>query len=99
MKTNIGQYLKTMRVKNKKSQLEVSKYLGYENPQFISLIENGHSKLPLGIMKKYCDFLSIDSKQIKQVLISDYERGLDAELGIQSANSVKPVRRITKKSS
>ena len=85
MKTETSQFLKASRKKAKVTQLQIAAHLGLENPQFVSLMENGHSKMPIKLINKYCEVLRIDPKQLKKVLINDYERGLNDI--IENANS------------
>ena len=89
MKNKTGQFLKTARKNQNKTQLDVSKACGYPNPQFTSPIDNGHSKLPLSIIEKYCTFLTTDIKEIKRKLITDYESEINANIKSKNSRYIK----------
>jgi transcriptional regulator with XRE-family HTH domain len=88
-------FLKNARKAAKVTQSEIAAHLGLENPQFVSLMENGHSKMPIKLINKYCEVLRIDSAQLKKVLISDYERGLDAIIRSKGTESVRSNKTVT----
>lgn len=68
-----GKIIKEYRTSAGMTQLELAKKLGYEIPQFISLIENGHSKVPLNILGQIMTFLNIPEKVIVDALLDSYE--------------------------
>jgi len=70
---NIGAIVKQYRVKAEMTQLELANHLGYDIPQFISLIENGHSKLPLNVVSRLIQKLHIPEKVILDALVDAYE--------------------------
>lgn len=65
-----GKLIKQYRTNLNMTQLELAKKLGYEIPQFVSLVENEHSHLPLGICKKVASALKLTSHQKDQLMIS-----------------------------
>ena len=89
MKTETSEFLKTARKAAKVTQTQIAEHLGLKNSQFISLMENGHSRLPSKLINKYCEVLNVDVNNLIIVLMSDYERRLNAS--IRSKN-IKPTR-------
>lgn len=70
-----GQFLQQKRQSLQMTQLELSKIVGYEQPQFISLIENGHSPLPVYKIKTFAEALKFepsDKKKFLQLLAKEY---------------------------
>ncbi len=78
---NVGQLIKAYREKQGITQKALSDYLGYDNPQFISLIENGHSKVPLNALGKVIAALNIPEKKIIDSLLNTYEQEIRSEIG------------------
>lgn len=81
---NIGHLIKSYREKANMTQKTLSELLGYENPQFVSLIENGHSKVPLNVLGKVIETLKIPEKKIVDVLLAAYQREILAEIELSS---------------
>ena len=79
---NIGNLIKSYREKANMTQKTLSELLGYENPQFVSLIENGHSKVPLNVLGKVIEALKIPEKKIVDVLLAAYQREIMAEINM-----------------
>lgn len=77
---NIGQVIKSYREKAGMTQKTLSEILGYENPQFVSLIENGHSKVPLNVLGRVIEALKIPEKKVVDVLLATYQKEIMAEL-------------------
>jgi transcriptional regulator with XRE-family HTH domain len=69
--------IKEYREKRNMTQKQLSEALCYDNPQFVSLLENGHSKLPPYMMKSFCEALRIKPEVMKKALVSDYSERLD----------------------
>jgi transcriptional regulator with XRE-family HTH domain len=69
----IGALIKEYRLKAGLTQLELAHKLGYEIPQFISLIENGHSKVPLNVVAQLITLLNIPERHILNALVEAYE--------------------------
>lgn len=70
----IGEIIRNYRIKADLTQQELAKHLGYKIPQFISLIENGHSKVPLNIIAELVSVLKIPENVVLESLVSAYER-------------------------
>ena len=64
------------------TQTEIAKTLGYSSPQFVHLIEQGKSKVPLKTWKKLCRKLYIPKEQVFRFLLKDYAYGVAKELGL-----------------
>lgn len=75
-----GQLIKKHREKLGMTQLELARKLGYEIPQFCSLMENGHSKVPVDICKKIIRILKIDRDILKISMLNEYSKILDSKL-------------------
>jgi transcriptional regulator with XRE-family HTH domain len=71
---DIGEIVKNYRIKAGMTQLELAQKLGYKIPQFISLIENGHSKVPLNIISDLSNILKIPESIILDSLVTTYEK-------------------------
>lgn len=76
-----GKLIKTYREKANKTQLQLCRELGYEIPQFISLIENGHSQVPLEIALIACEVLNIPKAQMISAFKQDYAQKLMETFG------------------
>lgn len=74
---NPGTLIKQTREKRKMTQKELSDALCYDNPQFVSLLENGHSKLPLYMSKTFCEVLKIKPQVMKKALINEYSERVE----------------------
>ncbi|MBX2996061.1 MAG: helix-turn-helix transcriptional regulator [Bdellovibrionaceae bacterium] len=70
---NWGEMLRKKRVEKGMTQAELSEKLNYPNPQFISLMERGLSKVPLGTMGRLIEILDLDEETVIQHLVRDYE--------------------------
>ena len=72
-----GTLIKDYREKRKMTQKELSDALNYENPQFVSLLENGHSKLPAYSAAAYCTVLGIKPAVMKKAYLNEYSERLE----------------------
>lgn len=76
----IGQMIKEKRETAGLTQLELSKKLGYESPQFLSLIERGLSKPPYALIGKCVVILGLPEKkiisQLNQEFLSELNEGI-----------------------
>lgn len=66
--------IKDFRVKANLTQKELAEKLGYSIPQFISLMENGHSKIPLNILGELISYLKIPEKMALDLLLETYRK-------------------------
>ena len=76
----IGKFIKQKREQKHLTQKQMSDLLGYENPQFISLMENGHSKIPLNILGQLLSILSIPEKKAIDLLVESYRAEAKASI-------------------
>ena len=65
----LGALVREYRLKVGMTQLELSKKLGYESMQFVSLFERGLSKIPLKVVGKLVVILSIPEKKATKALL------------------------------
>lgn len=72
-----AELIKTYREKRKLTQKQLSEMLCYDNAQFVSLLENGHSKLPLYMSKTFCEVLNINPKMMKKALVNEYSERVE----------------------
>lgn len=73
-KSPLGQLIRVHRLKCGLTQAELANKLGYSIPQFISLMENGHSKIPLEVLGELISLLSIPEKKVVDLLIESFKR-------------------------
>ena len=85
---NIGALIKSYREKASMTQKTLSEMLGYENPQFVSLIENGHSKVPLNVLGRVIEALKIPEKKVVDVLLAAYQKEIMAEINTSSKRQI-----------
>lgn len=77
--SRVSNLIKTTREKRKITQQELSDYLGVR-VQFISLIENGRSKLPLDKAPLVCASIGLKKKELVDALMSDYAEQIETYL-------------------
>lgn len=70
---DLGVFIKEKREKKGLTQKELAVVLKCE-PQFMSLVENGHSKLPLGLASKLCSTLEIDPSLLEKYYVHEYRK-------------------------
>ncbi|MBC7743372.1 MAG: helix-turn-helix transcriptional regulator [Bdellovibrionaceae bacterium] len=71
---HLGQVVKDFRAKAHLTQKDLAEKLGYNIPQFISLMENGHSKIPLNVLGELISFLKIPEKMVLDILLETYKK-------------------------
>lgn len=76
----LGQLVRDAREKQGMTQLELSRHLGYESMQFVSLFERGLSKIPLQTIGKLVVILDLPERQITKHLIKSYQDDLYFEI-------------------
>ncbi|MCE3010073.1 MAG: helix-turn-helix domain-containing protein [Proteobacteria bacterium] len=76
----IGELIREYRLKAKMSQKEIADKLGYTQSVFVSLIENGSSKVPLQTLGELINILGIPEKKITKILVESYAERVKAEL-------------------
>lgn len=80
---NIGKLIREKREARDMTQLEVSKLLGYETSQFVSLFERGMSKVPNDVLAKLIHILGLNRHYIYKMMIDDYSQRIKKELGVK----------------
>ena len=88
---HIGKFVKDGRVKHPQlySQNQLSKLLGYKNGQFISNVERGLCGIPLKGVQKLIEVLNLDSRDLKNAMLRDYEETIDSFLNVTTTVSHK----------
>ena len=74
--SKVSELIKTIRKEHDLSQQDLAEIMtGRKDAtlQFISLIENGHSKLPISAVRKICKHLGIDPWIFVEALSEDYK--------------------------
>jgi transcriptional regulator with XRE-family HTH domain len=78
-----SQLVKTRRLELGISQLKLSKLLGYNEPYFLSNIENGRSKFPRKKLKRLRKILFLDNNVLVDVLMCDERLKIYQLLGLK----------------
>ncbi len=78
----LGNLIRKFRQDKDMTQLELSRKLGYESTQFVSLFERGLSKVPYNILGKLIVLLGIPEKKVIEILIEAYETNLKSDISI-----------------
>jgi transcriptional regulator with XRE-family HTH domain len=73
MKTNVGYLIKSARKFEGVTQAALAKTLKVE-PQFVSLIENGHSKLPPKMILKVSKRLRLPKVELLNAYFEDFRK-------------------------
>lgn len=76
----LAKVVKEFRIKKGMTQLELSEKLGYETPQFISIMERGLAKIPLNVIGQLVVILEVPEKKITRLLIEAYKEEVLAQL-------------------
>lgn len=93
---HIAKLIRTKRLNhpNGLSQSDVSKLLGYKNGQFISNVERGLCNIPLKMLPKICEILTIPKEELKKAIMNDHEETINNFLqmgeGTQAQRSEQP---------
>lgn len=87
----IGQIIRTHREKKGMTQSDLSKILGYETSQFVSLFERGLSKAPIEVLGRLVVVLGLPENDFKELIFKDFQDEVNArlKLGKKSANKAK----------
>ncbi len=77
--TNIAQLIRDKRVNHPRnySQSELSQLLGYKNGQFISNVERALCNIPLKMLNRVSEILSISPVELKEAMLLDHQQTLD----------------------
>lgn len=77
-----GKLIKKYREKKGMTQLELAKKLGYGIPQFISLMENEHSKVPKEKCEEIIEALEIPARTFYQAMLREEQVELQKACGL-----------------
>lgn len=105
MEKTLGQFIKELRESKQLTQLQVSKYLGYELPQTISLYESDRQKLPIFKVPELAQVLEVDpgeffkfySEKEKERLASLYLSSLNNEVKEKLAKHFEKIKKNSQK--
>lgn len=75
-----GQIIREARLKKGWTQADLARELGYENPQFISLLERNQSKVPLRVLGQLIVLLNISEAEVVSSLMTIYQHEIMDEL-------------------
>ncbi|MEK6774202.1 MAG: helix-turn-helix transcriptional regulator [Bdellovibrionota bacterium] len=76
----LGLLVKEYRNKKNITQLELSEKLGYDTPQFVSIIERGLARVPLNVIGQLIVLLGIPEKKITKLLTLNYQEKIQKEI-------------------
>jgi transcriptional regulator with XRE-family HTH domain len=88
-KNHLGALIKEYRIKAGYTQSSLAAKLNYNIPQFISLMENGHSKIPVKILGQLIAILGIPEKKALDLLMQLYRT--EAKAGISQGRKKSAV--------
>lgn len=76
---NIAKLIREKRISHPKgySQSELSQLLGYKNGQFISNVERALCNVPLKMLGRVAEILSISHDELKSAILEDQRQTLD----------------------
>jgi len=76
----LGSMIRECREKKGLTQLELSLKLGYQAPQFVSIVERGLARTPLRTLGELVVILGLSEKKVIQILLEDYREEMHREL-------------------
>lgn len=76
----LGEVIREHRIKKGLTQQQLAEQLGYDNPQFISLIERNASKCPLKVIGKLTVILDIPEHKLLKEIRRSYEETILEEI-------------------
>ena len=79
-KNLFAQFIQAKRINAGLSQRQVSDYLGYSTPQFISNWERGVSRPPMGTVKKLAMLYKIDADDMFDLILNSEIQALTRDL-------------------
>lgn len=91
MKTGkLGAIIREAREEKGLTQAEVAKFLGFQNSQFVYMIEANVSKAPLDVLGKLIVLLGLDEAMVMDTLVADFQNKAAREV----AEGKKSVRKL-----
>ena len=80
IQTGLSELMKSRRIELGLTQVEVSKKLGYESPQFLSNFECRKCGLPLNKLKILIRIYKLDAQLIVEILLKEQKKLLKSHL-------------------
>lgn len=71
-KVTVAQYIEQQIALSDKSQKEIAAEVGYEKPNVITMIKQGHTKLPLSKVGLFARALGVDSRHLLRLTLNEY---------------------------
>lgn len=75
-KLKFGNLIKTYRTQKGMTQFELARELGYDSPQFISLLERDQSKVPLNVLGQLVVILGIPESEVVDSIVNEFQDNL-----------------------
>ncbi|MBX2994958.1 MAG: helix-turn-helix transcriptional regulator [Bdellovibrionaceae bacterium] len=87
----LGVLIREAREEKGLTQAEVARFLGFQNSQFVYMIEANVSKAPLDVLGKLIVLLGLDEATVMDLLVADYQNRATREVaeGKKSARKLK----------
>lgn len=79
---NLGSLIKDYRLKLGFTQTELAEKLGYNNPQFISLVERDQSKAPLSMIGQLVVVLGIPENEIQELIVENFRDFVHEQISV-----------------
>jgi transcriptional regulator with XRE-family HTH domain len=76
----IGEKIRKARESKKMTQLELSRKLGYESMQFVSLFERNLSKVPAEVAGKCCKIFGLSPERMLKAYVDQFEKTTYVEI-------------------
>ena len=76
----VGKYLRKCREKAGATQKEVSKYLGYNSPQYISNVERGVCGPAVDKVDAWCECVGASKKLVLRLMVKTYGKNVESHL-------------------
>ena len=76
----LGELVQKHRKQKGLTQMELAMKLGYDTPQFVSIIERGLAKIPMNTIGQLIILLDIPEKKIVQMHLDAYQTILKQEI-------------------
>lgn len=89
-KSEMAILIKSKRKDRGLTQRELSVLLGYDSPQFLSNIERGVNKPPVGILAKICEALALNKDEVIKILVREYQESLIKEMIESRGRNIVP---------
>ncbi|MCB9061594.1 MAG: helix-turn-helix transcriptional regulator [Halobacteriovoraceae bacterium] len=87
---NIAKLIRTKRINHPKgySQSELSNLLGYKNGQFISNVERALCSIPLKMLTKVSEVLSISHDELRDAILKDHQETIENYLNKSGTSTI-----------